>query len=160
MTPEQKRAYKREYYRKYRETHREQLREWHRNYYKEHPEQCRAYSKRWATKNPEKVKELRANYWKAHKNELSEINKQWRQTHKSKWVNICNKGRKEVSDELKAKGQMFTYDSRGVRERKMVEHLATRCNLSENIARTLLIDSNWNIKQLKQDIKSRKLEII
>ena len=89
--------------------------------------------KKWAKNNTDKV---------------NAINKRWRQNHKKQFSQIIIARRKEVSNELKAKGMMFTYYSKTYREKKNIEYLVKKLHINEDEARQLLVDNDWNTKKI------------
>lgn len=62
-TEEALKAARREYYRKYRQEHAEQLHAYHKAYYAAHKDKCRQAAKAWRDANKEKVREYNRRYW-------------------------------------------------------------------------------------------------
>lgn len=94
MTPEEKKARKREADKRYRETHKEKLREKSRKYAETHKEEIRARQKAWAEKNkdlinkrnrerykenPEVFKARNDKYIESHKDYVKERSKKYQQ---------------------------------------------------------------------------------
>ena len=61
---------RKEYFKKYREEHSEELRKYNREWQKEHPDKVRGYSKKYREKNPDKVKKIAKRYYENNKEEL------------------------------------------------------------------------------------------
>ena len=65
MTKEERK----EYLKKWRESHKEEMKEYHKNYYEAHKEEMKEYNK---------------NYYKVHKEEMKEYHKNYHESHKEK----------------------------------------------------------------------------
>lgn len=61
---------RKEYYKKYREEHREEIRKYNREWQKEHPDKIRESQKRYREKHPDKVKEIAKCYYENNREEL------------------------------------------------------------------------------------------
>ena len=104
--------------------------------------QKRTY-KKWVENNREKVRE---------------INRNWRQNHKEQFKDMVIKRRKDVAEQLKAKGTMFTYLPRTQRELRNINYVMRMLNINEDQARELLIKYNWNTVQIIKDFPNKKTE--
>lgn len=62
-TEEAVKAARREYYRKYRKEHAEQLHAYNKAYYEAHKEKCKEAAKAWRAANKDKIKEYNRRYW-------------------------------------------------------------------------------------------------
>jgi hypothetical protein len=71
---------------------------------------------------------------------------------------MCNRRRKEVAEELKEKGQRYTYLPKTERENKMTERLSKLRGISLEEARQVLVDNDWNIKKLEFEYELEKLK--
>jgi hypothetical protein len=94
-TVEEEKAAKREYNRKYRETHREQLNTYNRKYRKDYPD------KRCETgrKYRETHREQRRAYEEAHRGQRRANNRRWIQEHPEQYLKVKRKYRYGISPE-------------------------------------------------------------
>lgn len=123
--------------------------EYNKKYYDKNKEKFVEYHRAWREKYPERVKQ----YYEENKDKLLESSRIWRQNNKSRFTKMVNRRRKEVAEELKKQGQMFTYMPKTERERKMVEFLAKKWDINIETSRKVLEENNWNVKGL---VKERK----
>lgn len=63
ITEEAVKAARREYYRKYRQEHAEQLHAYNKAYYAANKEKCREAAKAWRAANKDKIREYNRRYW-------------------------------------------------------------------------------------------------
>ena len=87
-----------------------------------------------------------------HRQQVNENNRKWRQENKEKWNKASLKYRKKKAQEFKEKGMMFVYLARTERELKTINYLCRKLNINEDEARRLLIDNEWNIKKILQEL--------
>ena len=79
---------KREYLRKYRETHKERLKQQSKEYRRTHKRQIKIRNKQYRETHKEYYKEYHKEYYKEHKEQIAEYNKQYYEKRKNH--GICN----------------------------------------------------------------------
>ena len=126
----------------------EARRQYKKEYYYKNKEKCNASSKKYRDKNKDKIKEYAKQYYLNNKEQVDEKHKIYQKNNRKKITEMINKRRKKVAEELKTKGQIWTYLPRTQRENKMVHSLAINLNISEELARKMLIDNEWDYKML------------
>lgn len=72
---------KKEYQKKYRQDHKEQLREYRKKYYREHKEQIREQKRIYYQEHNEYFKEKTREYSQKHKDERREFMREWRKKY-------------------------------------------------------------------------------
>lgn len=87
MTDEERLARKREWARKYYQSHKAELLAREKEYYRAHPEKRRKKNQRFKAKHPDYAKE----YYQAHKEHIRELSKDW-------YKNKCSLKRKEQKE--------------------------------------------------------------
>ena len=126
------------------EREKQKKREWYLKNKDKQNEKC----KKWFKDHPNWKKE----YYKKHKETILKQQKEYIKRNRKKVTNMVVRRRKEVAIELKNKGQMYCYLPKTERQNKMVEHLCKRTDMSKEESRALLIEYDWNIKQIKAEM--------
>ena len=139
---------KKEYMREYRQKNRERICENQKRYMQKHKDKYNEYKRKYYQENTDKLKEYHKNYYEENKEHHLAKCKEYRLNNKAKVCKLVNRRRKEVAEELKAKGQIWTYLPKTQRENKMVESLAKKLGCGEIIAREILEKHNWNYKKV------------
>lgn len=142
---------KRKSNKKYYKNHKEHLKELHNKWQKENLDKVREYNNKWRAKNPDKAKEYARRSYERHKTEIALKQKKYREENRAKITQTIVKRRKEVAEELKAKGQIWTYLPKTARENKMVKSLANRMGIDEITSRAMLEEHEWNYKALIEE---------
>lgn len=137
---------KREKAKKYREENRQKIRAAQVKWQKEHPDKVREYADRWRKKHPEKVRECSRRSYNKNKEKVLAKQREYQKSHRAEISKLVLRRRKEVAEELKAKGQIWTYLSKTARENKMCKSLSARVGVSEEVARSILEEHDWNYK--------------
>lgn len=104
--------------------------------------------KKYREKHAEELKERRKEYYQNNKEKIYESQKKYNKQNRQKVTEMVTRRRKEVAEELKAKGQKYVYLPKTERENKMVVSLAKKIDTSEIIARELLEQRDWNYKAI------------
>ena len=81
MTPEEKKAYRKEYREKNKDRIREQKNKYMKEYYAKNQDKIKAYQKSYYLENSDKVKERTSNWKKEHKEDVDAYNKKYRAEH-------------------------------------------------------------------------------
>lgn len=150
MTTEEKRKAQTDAQRRYRQKHPERIKEYLRKYREKNKEKLSAQQKQKRAQNPEKFKEIARKSYQKHKEIRLVQSKEYNKKNRAKVTKMINKRRKEVAIELSKKGQIYTYLNKSARESKMVSRLAIVLNISEESARQLLLENEWNYKKLTE----------
>lgn len=133
--------------------------DYNRKYYQKNKDKFRQYHKNWWNKKTEEEKkEWRHNHYLKNKEVFNRSANKYIARNRARVTFLCNRRRKEVAEELKEKGQRFTYLPKTERENKMSERLSRFMNISLEEARQLLIDNDWNIKKLEFEYELEKLK--
>ena len=98
---------KREYLRKYRKTHKEQVKECQKKYYEEHKEQVKERQKKYNESHKEQVKEYQMKYYKEHKEHIKELKKAHYETHKEQIKEYRRRYEKEHKEHIKEKRKKY-----------------------------------------------------
>ena len=124
-----------------------------RKYYAKNKEKYREWAKKWEKANQDKVKASRKKHYEANKKRILAQQKEYIKKNRAKVTGLVLRRRKEVAEELKKQGQIWTYLPKTQRQNKMVESLAKKMNVSEETARGYLEQFNWNYKGILEDLK-------
>ena len=108
---------RKEYLKKYMETHREQIRESQKKYKLAHPERVREQKYKWFNKNKEKVMEYNKKKKKKNREKMLQYGRDYAQEHKEQakknietfkkkndWSKYCAERRRERVERLRAEG--------------------------------------------------------
>ena len=96
--------------------------------------------------------DAKTNWRQANKEKVNETNRKWRQANKEKFNASVQSYRKRIAKEMREKGMMFVYISRTQRELKTINYLCKKLKINEDQARRLLIDNEWNVKKILEEL--------
>lgn len=82
-----------EYSRKYRETHKEQMRLSRRKYYETHKEKEKEKKKKYAETHKEQIIAYRKKYYQEHKERADALHREWNRNHKKRNVEMTSKSK-------------------------------------------------------------------
>jgi hypothetical protein len=139
MTEAQKKAIE-----KFNKLNPEKSKEYRKRYYEKHKEEILAKKREYERQNKEKMIEFRKSYYLKNKETINAKNKEYVKNNRKKVSDRTLARRKEVAEELKQKGMIYTYLPKTQREEKTVTSLANKLNISEEEARVKLVANDWN----------------
>ena len=129
---------------RYKEKHPDKIRESQRKYREKNKEKLAQQRRKKYYENHDKYISYARNYYEKNKEKHLEQSKKYIKNNRAKITKMVNKRRKEVAEELKQKGMIYTYLPKTQRENKMVKSLAKKTGINEDTARQLLIENEWN----------------
>jgi len=89
-----------EYYKQYREEHRDKQLEYNKQYYNEHRDKKLEYNKQYREEHRDEISEKQKQYREEHRDELSEYNKQYHAEHREDRLEQMKQYREEYKQEI------------------------------------------------------------